>query len=95
MKTKLFLGLALAATVCGGNVFAASNRKITMERAQEIALKRVAGEVEQADTVTKHGKQTYSFFIKEQNGVTTHVLVSEKGKIKRVADETPAAAKIK
>ena len=66
-----------------------------MERAQEIALKRINGEVQQADTVTKHSKQTYSFFIKKPDGVTTHVLVSEKGKIKRVADEMPAAAKIK
>lgn len=31
----------------------------------------------------------------KSSGVTAHVLVSEKGKIKRVADETPATAKIK
>ena len=95
MKMKLFLGLALAAFVFGGNVFAASNRKITLERAQEIALQRVGGEVERADMVKRHNKSTYSFFIKKSDGVTAHVLVSEKGRIKRVADETPATAKIR
>jgi uncharacterized membrane protein YkoI len=95
MKTKLFLSLALAAAG-GGNVFAAPARKITMERAQEIALQRVGGEVEQAAMVKRrYHKPAYSIFIKKSNGVTAHVLVSEKGRIKRVADETTATAKIK
>jgi uncharacterized membrane protein YkoI len=85
----------LAATVLSGSIFAAPKSKITIEQAQEIALKRVNGEVEQSDTVKKHNKPVYSFFIRESDGVTAHVLVSEKGKIKRLADETPAAAKIK
>jgi len=95
MKTKLFLGLALSTIVLGGSVLAAPKSKITMEQAQEIALKRVSGEVEQADAVKRHKRETYSFFIKQSDGVTAHVLVSEKGKIKRLADETPATAKIK
>ena len=89
----------LAATVFSGSIFAAPKSKmksrITMEEAQEIALKRVSGEIEQSDTITRHNKPTYSFFIKESNGVTAHVLVTEKGKIKHVRDETPSMAKIK
>ena len=95
MKTKLFLGFALAAMILSANVFAAPKSKITMEQAQEIALKRVSGEVEQSDTVKRHNKPLYSIFIKESDGVTAHVLVNDKGKIKRIADETPATAKIK
>jgi uncharacterized membrane protein YkoI len=95
MKTKLLIGLILATSVFGGNIFAAAKPKITIEQAQEIALKKVSGEVEQSDTVGKRNKPVYSFFIKESDGVTAHVLVSEKGKIKRIADETPATAKIK
>lgn len=85
----------MTATMFSASVFAAPKSKITMERAQEIALKRVKGEVKQADMVKRHNKPVYSFFIKEPDGVTAHVLVSEKGKIKRIADETPATAKIK
>jgi uncharacterized membrane protein YkoI len=95
MKTKLFLGFMLAATIFGGSVLAAPRSKITMERAEEIALKRVSGEIERADTVTRHNRPTYSFFIKKSDGVTTHVLVNEKGRIKRLADETPATAKVR
>lgn len=95
MKTKLFLGLIFATMVFSGNIFAAPRSKITMEQAQEIALKRINGEVEQADMVKRHNKPVYSFFIKESDGVTAHVLVNDKGKIKRVADETPSTAKIK
>lgn len=95
MKTKLFLSLILAMLLCGANVFAATKAKITMEEAQGIALKRVSGDVEQTDTVMRHKKPLYSVFIKKSDGVTAHVLVNDKGKIKRVADETPATAKIK
>ncbi len=95
MKTKLFIGLILATLAFGGNIFAATKPKITMEQAQAIALKRVNGEIEQAATVGKNSKPLYSFFIKESDGITAHVLVNDKGQIKRVADETPATAKIK
>jgi len=95
MKTKLFLGLILVTTVLSANIFAAPKSKITMEEAQEIALKRVSGEVEQADTVKRHNKPVYSIFIKKSDGITEHVLVNDKGKIKRLADETPATAKVK
>ncbi|HEY8561239.1 MAG TPA: PepSY domain-containing protein [Pyrinomonadaceae bacterium] len=95
MKTKLFLSLTLAAIGMSGDIHAAPNRKVTVERAREIALGRVGGEIERADTVTRHKKPVYSFFIRKSDGGTAHVLVSEKGRIKRVADETPATAKIK
>lgn len=95
MKTKLFLGSMLAAIIFSANIFAAPKPKITMEKAQEIALKKVKGDVEQADTVTYHRKPLYSIFIKRSNGVTTHVLVTENGKVKSMRDETPAKAKIK
>ena len=95
MKMKLFLGLTLATMVLSGNIFAAAKSKITMEQAQEIALRRVSGEVELSDTIEKHKKPVYSFFIKESDGVTTHILVNDKGKIKRIAAETPETAKIK
>ena len=85
----------LAATVFSANIFAAPKPKITMERAQEIALKRVSGEVEKSDMITKHNKATYSFFIRKSNGVTAHVLVNDRGKIKRIADEKPSKSKIK
>jgi hypothetical protein len=40
MKTKLFLGFTLAATVFSANIFAAPKSKISMEQAQEIAATR-------------------------------------------------------
>ncbi len=95
MKTKLFIGLALVTLIFAGNIFAGTKTKITMEEAQTIALKRVSGEVEQSDTVNKHHKPVYSIFIKESDGITAHVLVNDKGKIKRIADETPENAKVK
>ena len=70
--------------------FAASKRPITLEQAQKIALKRING-----GDVEKHNKPVYSFFIKESDGVMTHILVNEKGKIVRFVDETPETAKIK
>lgn len=90
----------LAATVFSANIFAApkpkmSKSKVTMEQAQEIALRRVSGEVEQSDTVTRHKKPAYSFVIKKSNGATTHVLVNENGRIKSVTNEKTSKSKIK
>lgn len=96
MKTKLFLGLTLATLIFSGNLFAAVKPAITFEQAQEIALKRIkGGEVEKSDTVQKHNKPVYSFFIKDSDGIMTHILVNEKGKIIRLADETPDSATVK
>ena len=81
--------------ILSANLLAAPKSKVTMQQAEEIALKRVGGGVEQADTIEKHNKSVYSFFIRESDGVTAHVLIDEKGKIKRVADETPSTAKVK
>ena len=94
MKTKLLIGLILTTLIFAGNIFAGTKTQITQAQAQKIALKRVNGEVERSETIEKHNKPLYSFFIKDAEGVTTHVLVSEKGKIKRIADETPATAKV-
>ena len=38
MKTKLFIGLTLATLVFGGNIFAATKPKITMEQAQAVLV---------------------------------------------------------
>ena len=93
MKTKLFLGLTLAMMIFAGNIFAAPKPKITMEQAREIALKRVGGEIEESDTVKKHNKSYYSFTVRKTNGVTTQVLVSEKGKIEQIKNEKPVKGK--
>jgi uncharacterized membrane protein YkoI len=96
MKTKLFLGFSLATLVLSGSVLAAPKPKVTMDQAQAIALKRVGGgEIIQADTIEKHHNTIYSFFIKENGDVTAHLLVNDKGKIKRFVDETPETAKVK
>lgn len=97
MKTKLFLGALMTTAILGGSVLANTTKpNITMERAQEIALKRVGGTVEQSDLITKHGKARYSIFVKEASGITAHELINAKnGKVLWVRDETPATAKIK
>lgn len=98
MKSKLLLGATAALVLLGGSVFAKSDKtpKITLEQAQEIALKRVGGTIEQSDLVMRHGKARYSVFVKEDSGITAHELISAKnGKIMWVRDETPETAKIK
>lgn len=98
MKSKLLLGATAAVILLGGSVFAkpVKTPKITLEQAQEIALKRIGGTIEQSDLVMRHGKSRYSVFVKEDNGITAHELISAKdGKILWVKDETPETAKIK
>lgn len=98
MRTKLLLGTAMAVTLLGGSVFAKPNTKanITSEQAQEFALKRIPGAVVQSDMVKRHGKERYSIFVKEDNGITAHELISAKdGKVIWVKDETQENAKIK
>lgn len=99
MKSKLLLGATAAVILLGGSVFAkpVKTPKITLEQAQEIAMKRVGGgTIEQSDLVMRHGKARYSVFVKEDSAITAHELISAKnGKIKWVRDETPETAKIK
>ena len=95
MKSKLFLGLTFGAILLGGNIFAATKSALTIQEAEKIALGKAKGEIEKEDAVEKGKKVTYSFFIKGEGDVVTHVLVNEKGKVIRVADETPEMAKVK
>lgn len=98
MNSKLLLGTLAATVFLSGGVMAktAAKPKITLEQAQTVALKRINGTIEQADAVTERGKERYSIFVQQPNGVTTHEIISaKKGKILRLAVETPATAKIK
>lgn len=98
MNTKLYLGAIMTAIILGGSALANTKPKseITLERAQEIALKRIDGTIEQAGMVKRHGKERYSIFVQESNGLTAHEFINAKtGKILWVKDETPATAKIK
>ena len=87
MKTKLYLGAILTATLLGGSVFAAAKTAkptVTMEEAQATALARVPGTVESSTT----GKKDYSFEILGTDGVKRDIFVSEKsGKIKKMIDK--------
>lgn len=61
-----------------------TKKKVTMEQAQEIALKRVPGTVENSRTETQKGKTVYAFEIRDKKGMTENVWVSETGKIAKV-----------
>lgn len=95
MKSKLFIGLFVGTVLLGVNVFAAAKPPMTLQQAEQVALSKVNGEIEKEDAVEKNNKTTYSFFIKRSGDVVTHILVNEKGKIVRIADETPEMAKVK
>ena len=63
--------------------------KITMEQAQETALKRAPGKVESSELEREHGKLVYSFDIRNARGTITEVQVSAiTGKIVRVEHES-------
>src|SRR5438874_3553596 len=66
--------------------------KISMEKAREIALKKVpGGKIESAELEREHGKLVYSFDIKTAKPGVTEVLVNAiNGKIVSVTHETPA-----
>lgn len=100
MTTKLFAGAIITTVLLAGSLIASARDRgknnISMERAQEIALRRAAGTVEESNLVKRHGRERYSIFIEEPNGVTTHEFISARnGKILWMRDETPAAAKIR
>jgi len=66
----------------------ARQAKITKERAQEIALKRAPGTVENGELEREHGKLVYSFDIRNAKGTIDEVQVSAiTGKIVRVEHE--------
>lgn len=80
MKTKLFLGAILTVIVVGGNLFAATKpKKITIEEAQTIALKRISGTVESSLAE----KKDYLFVIRGDDGIKRDVYVSDNGKVKK------------
>ena len=83
MRSKLFLGAILTVILIGGSVFAAGKPKITLEQAQAVALKKVPGTVESSKMI----KNDYSFEIVGASGLRTNVIVSEKGKIKKMVDK--------
>ena len=64
--------------------------KITMEQAEEIALKRVPGTVENSKTETQKGKTVYYFEIRDNKGMKEMVWVGDTGKIKKVEKEKSA-----
>ena len=95
MKSKLFISLFVGTILLGGNIFATAKPLLTLQQAEQVALSKVNGEIEKEDAVEKHNKTIFSFFIKRSGDVVTHILVNEKGKIVRIADETPEMAKVK
>lgn len=99
MKTRLFAGAIVTAVALCGSTFAKPKEKrsnISMDRAQELALKRVKGEIQQADLIKVKGKDRYSIFVKESSGATAHELLSARsGKVLWVRDETPDKAKVR
>ena len=67
----------------------AKQARITMEQAQETALKRAPGKVESSELEREHGKLVYSFDIRNARGTITEVQVSAiTGKIVRVEHES-------
>ncbi len=88
----------MAVVLLGGSVLANSDKKpkISLEEAQSIALKRINGTVEQSNLITHHGKERYSVFVLESDGITAHELINARnGKVIWVKDELPEAANIK
>lgn len=66
----------------------ASQAKISMEQAREVALKRAPGEVESSELEREHGKLVYSFDIRNSAGTITEVQVSAiNGRVVRVEQE--------
>jgi uncharacterized membrane protein YkoI len=66
----------------------ARQAKITKEQAQETALKRAPGNVENAELEREHGKLVYSFDIRNAKGTIDEVQVSAiTGKVVRVEHE--------
>ncbi len=67
----------------------ARQAKITKERAQEVALRRAPGTVEDAELEREHGKLVYSFDIRNAKGTIDEVQVSAiTGRVVRVEHET-------
>lgn len=100
MRTNLFTGAILTVVVlCGSFAVSAKDKKrtnISMERAQQIALKRAPGTVEESNLVKRGGKERYSIFIRRTNGNMAHELISARsGHVLWLRDETPDKAKIR
>ena len=103
MKKNFVLAVFISALLTGGSFAMAKSTgqeesaneaklakqaKITRDRAQEIALKRAPGTVENGELEKEHGKLVYSFDIRNAKGTIDEVQVSAiTGKIVRVEHE--------
>ncbi|HEV7843589.1 MAG TPA: PepSY domain-containing protein [Pyrinomonadaceae bacterium] len=66
----------------------ARQAKITMEQAQEVALRRAPGNVESSELERERGKVVYSFDIRNSRGTITEIQVSAiTGRVVRVEQE--------
>lgn len=68
----------------------AKEAKIKLEKAREIALKRVPGKVESENLERERGKLVYSFDIRTGKNIKDVQVSALNGKIVRVEKETPA-----
>ena len=91
MKHSNRIAAAVLVAVCAVTpVFAA--KKISMQKAKQIALKEAPGKVESSELEQEHGTLVYSFDIRNSAGTIDEVLVSAyNGKI--VAHEHEDKAK--
>lgn len=64
-----------------------SKQKVTMEQAEQKALKKVPGTVSDSKTQTVKGKEVYWFEITAANGQKSRVWVNETGKVTKVQRE--------
>jgi uncharacterized membrane protein YkoI len=102
MKKNFVLAVLISALLTSGSLVMAKSggqengneaklarqAKITKEQAQETALKRAPGTVENAELEKEHGKLVYSFDIRNAKGTIDEVQVSAiTGKIVRVEHE--------
>lgn len=60
---------------------ASKKKDITLEEAQQRALRKVPGTVESSQTMERNGMQIYSFEIRDKKGKTKKVNVDQTGKI--------------
>ena len=104
MKKNFVLAVFISALLTGGSLAMAKSAgqevsaneaklakqaKITRERAQQIALKRAPGTVENGELEKEHGRLVYSFDIRNAKGNHRRVQVSAiTGRVVRVEHET-------
>jgi uncharacterized membrane protein YkoI len=103
MRENFVLAVLISALLIGGSLAMAKSAgqeetanqaklakqaRISKERAQEIALKRAPGTVENGELEKEHGKLVYSFDIRNAKGTIDEVQVSAiTGRVVRVEHE--------